>query len=75
MRRLCDLKRIWETARSWDRCGERGAFVSLQMYIQEIYAFGDGEEVIREMCEGLRSERKLLILPIIQRGKGLWQIY
>ncbi len=30
----------------------KGAFASLQMYIQEIYAFGDGEEVIREMCEG-----------------------
>jgi hypothetical protein len=30
----------------------KGAFASLQMYIQEIYAFGDGEEVIREMCKG-----------------------
>lgn len=30
----------------------KGAFASLQMYIQEIYAFGNGEEVIREMCEG-----------------------
>lgn len=29
----------------------KGAFASLQMYIQEIYAFGDGEEVVREMCK------------------------
>lgn len=29
----------------------KGAFASLQMYIQDIYAFDDGEEVIRAMCK------------------------
>lgn len=42
--------------------GGNGAFASLEMYIGEIYAFGEGEEVIREMCEkfGVDPEKAVI---------------
>lgn len=41
---------------------EEGAFGSLEVYIGEIYAFGEGEEVIREMCEkfGVDPEKAVI---------------
>ena len=40
----------------------KGAFSSLQMYIGEIYAFGDGEKVIREMCKeyGIDTDKAVI---------------